>query len=175
MARWSNRTSQEIGPIVARRVVTAVGGPKQRIELIIGKPRRVDPYEWQCPILITGLEKQPVFDAASGVDALQALMLGADCIRWHLKRSGRRFAWNGDSELAGIAGIPRQIPPGMGDEFDARIERAIEREQLNTRKFRAPILRRLFAEGEMRARKRKTGSHSSGLQPELRQVRGKKS
>jgi len=146
--RWSKANFQKIDRVVARRVITAVDEPKKRIRLSLGTPRRVARNEWQCPILIDGLEKAPIADLAPGADSLQALILGVRCIRWHLKRSGRRFAWLGDSELAGIGGIPYEVPTGFGKEFDLRIERAIEREVRNARKFRAPILRRWFAEGQ---------------------------
>jgi hypothetical protein len=146
MIRWSKGKPLEIRDVVARRVITEAGAPKREIHLVLGRPRRFSSQEWRCPILIRGLENDPIADSAPGVDGFQALLLGVECIRWHLKESGRRFAWLDDSELFG-AGIPRQVPPGFGREFDERIERAIERESRRTRKFRAPILRRMFQEG----------------------------
>jgi Domain of unknown function (DUF6968) len=146
MMRWSKGKPLEIRDVVARRAITEAGAPNRKILVLLGKPRRFSSQEWRCPILIRGLEKDPIADSAPGVDGFQALLLGVECIRWHLKESGRRFAWLGDSELFG-AGIPRQVPTGFGREFDERIERAIERESRRARKFRAPILRRMFRKG----------------------------
>jgi Domain of unknown function (DUF6968) len=145
--RWTEKSSVPFGRVVARRVLTEVGFPDRQITLSLGMPRRVDREEWQCPILIEGLEDYPIADSAPGVDSLAALLLGVECIRWHLKRSKRRFAWLGDTELMG-SGIPRQVPTGFGKQFDERIERAIEREARNTHKVRSKILRGLLAHAE---------------------------
>lgn len=145
--RWSSEKQINLGRAVARRVLGEAGAPNRRITLSLGIPRRVDQEEWQCPIRIEGLENSPIADSAPGVDSLSALLLGAECIRWHLKQSGRDFSWLGDSELMGT-GIPLQVPIGFGKEFEGRIERAIEREARNTRKSRSKILRRWFIEGQ---------------------------
>ena len=94
---------------------------------------------------------------------MAALLLAVACIRRHLKESGIRFAWGGESDLWDT-GIPRQVPIGFGKQFEERIERAIDREAEKARKFRAPILKRLFAESEPNTRhvkKKSVGSASS--------------
>ncbi len=147
MARSSKADFQKNGRVVARRVITDASATDREIKLSIGMPRRVDRDEWQCPISIEGLKDSTVVDSARGIDSLAALLLAVECVRWHLKESGRRFAWLGESDLWGT-GIPRQVPTDLGQRFEERIERAIERESQKARKFRAPILRRLFAEAE---------------------------
>jgi Domain of unknown function (DUF6968) len=141
--RWTRKSSVPFRRVVARRVLTELGFPDRHITLSVGMPRRVAREEWQCPILIEGLEDQPIADSAPGIDSLASLLLGVECIRWHLKRSGCQFAWLGDSELMG-SGIPRQVPTGFGKQFDERIERAIEREARNAHKVRSKILRGLL-------------------------------
>jgi Domain of unknown function (DUF6968) len=151
---WT-KTPPQLGTVVARRVVTLAGEPNRRISLSIGMPRRVGREEWQAPIRIEGLQDSPIVDSAPGIDSLQALLLAVGCIRWHLKRLvGYRFSWLGGSELVGIAGIPLQVAELGGREFEERIERAIKRAERDTRKFRAPILRRLLAEGEAKRKAR---------------------
>jgi hypothetical protein len=123
-------------------------------------PRRVDRDEWQCAILIKGLKDSAIEDSAPGSDSLAALLLAVECVRRHLKESGLRFAWGGESDLWDT-GIPRQVPIGFGRQFEERIERAINREAEKARKFRAPILKRLFAEAESKTNPKKTSAGSA--------------
>lgn len=163
MARRSKANFRKIGRVVARRVLTEVNAPDRKITLSIGMPRRVDREEWRCPIRIEGLKNSIIADSAPGTDSLAALLLAVEGVQWHLKESGRRFAWLGESELWDT-GIPRQVPIGFGEQFEERIERAIDREAEKARKFRAPILRRLFAESEPKTKdvkKTSLGSTSS--------------
>jgi hypothetical protein len=161
MARRSKGNFQKLGRVVACRVITEADGDDRKITLSIGMPRRVDGDEWQCAILIEGLKASTIADSASGTDSLAALLLAVECVRWHLKESGGHFAWLGESDLWDT-GIPRQVPIGFGRQFEERIERAIEREAENARKFRAPILRRLLAEAEPKTKHvRKTSGAST--------------
>jgi hypothetical protein len=128
-------------------VITDARVLDRKITLSIGMPRRVDRDEWRCPISIAGLKNSIIVDSVPGIDSFQALLLAVECVRWHLKQSGRRFAWLGESDLWDT-GIPRQVPVGLGRQFEKRIERAIEREAQKARKFRGPILRRLLAESD---------------------------
>src|SRR5262249_1619566 len=96
-----------------------------------------------------------ITDSVGGIDSLQALLLGIECLRFHLKQSGVTFTWLGDSVLMTMGGIPRQVPPDLGRESDLRIESAIQREIRRTRKFRAKIHRQWFAEGSDTPRTRK--------------------
>jgi hypothetical protein len=147
MAPSTKASFQKIGRIIARRVITEARVLDRKITLAIGMPRRVNQGEWRCPISIEGLKDSIIEDSAPGIDSLAALLLAVECIRWHLKKSGRSFAWLGESDLW-ETGIPRQVPFDLGRQFEERIERAIERESQRARKFRRPILRRLLAESE---------------------------
>lgn len=160
MARRSKANFRKIGRVVARRVITEADAADRKITLSIGMPRRVDKNEWQCPILIEGLNDSTIADSAPGTDSLMALLLAVAYIRRHLKESGLRFAWGGESDLWDT-GIPRQVPIGFGRQFEERIERAIDREAEKARKFRAPILRRLFAESEPNTKHVKKASGDS--------------
>src|SRR5258708_319233 len=124
MARQSKENFPKIGRVVARRVITEADVADRKITLSIGMPRRVDRDEWQCAILIEGLKDSPIADSAPGTDSLAALLLAVECVRWHLKESGRRFAWLGESDLWDT-GIPLQVPIGNGRQFEERIERVI--------------------------------------------------
>lgn len=164
MARRSKENFLKIGRVIARRVLTEVNAPDREITLSIGTPRRVDRDEWQCAILIEGLKDSAIADSAHGTDSLAALLLAVEGVRWHLKESGLRFAWGGESDLWDT-GIPRQVPIGFGRQFEERIERAIDREAEKARKFRAPILKRLFAESQPNTKhvKKTLGSSASSL------------
>jgi hypothetical protein len=134
-----------LGTVVASRTLADAGAPDRKIKLAIGMPRRVSRREWRCPVRIDGLEARSIKDSASGIDAIQALLLSVECIRWHLEQSGRKFAWLGNSQLMG-SGLPKYVPIGFGGEFERRVERAIQREAKRTRKYRSRILRDLFIE-----------------------------
>jgi hypothetical protein len=112
------------------------------------RPTRGPRFEvWECSIRIDGLASAPITDSVTGSDSLQALLLGMQCIRWHLMQSGAKFEWLGESLLGGDnGGIPRFPQIGMGQEFDERMDAAIIRETERTRKFRAPIMRRWLVE-----------------------------
>ena len=163
MERRSKANFRKIGRVVARRVITEADAVDRKITLSIGMPRRVDRDEWQCAILIEGLKNSTIADSAPGTDSLAALLLAVACIRRHLRESGLRFAWGGESDLWDT-GIPRQVPIGFGKQFEERIERVIDREAEKARKFRAPILKRLFAQAEAnkkQVKKTSAGSASS--------------
>jgi hypothetical protein len=135
------------GQIIASRTLTFAGAPGKAIRVSIGLPRRTRHGDWECPVLIEGLARSAIRDAAPGADSLQALILAVDCIRWHLTESGAEFEWMDSALLGGTSGaIPRQLPIGMGREFDGRMEAWIRRETERTRKFRAPVMRRWLDE-----------------------------
>lgn len=135
------------GQIIASRTLTFAGAPGSTIRVSIGLPRRTRRGDWECPVLIEGLARSAIRDAAPGADSLQALILAVDCIRWHLTESGAEFEWMDSALLGGTSGaIPRQLPIGMGREFDGRMEAWIRRETERTRKFRAPVMRRWLDE-----------------------------
>lgn len=151
MPASSKGNFQKIHRVVARRVITEADSPDREVTLTIGMPRSIERDQWQCSILIEGLQDSPIADSATGIDSLQALLLAVESVRSHLKESGRRFAWLGESELFDT-GIPRQVPVGFGRKFEERIERAIVRETRIAREFRAAILKRLFADAQKETR-----------------------
>jgi hypothetical protein len=116
-----------VGRIAASRGLTDAKNPRRRIVVALGVPRQVDFMEWECKIHIDGLE--PIAHQTFGVDSMQALLLGVEALRMSLKRSPYRLAWLGDSTFYPAGGIPRQVSGDLGEEFDARIEKLIEREK----------------------------------------------
>jgi len=127
----------------------------------LGVPRQVSSEEWQCNVRIDGLAAEPILETASGVDSLQALLLGVEFLRASLRRSRRRLAWVGDTILCPSGGIPRQVPEDLGEAFDKRIEQLLDREEQRFRKFRAKVLRAYLAEST-----KKTGSsHNASSKP----------
>jgi hypothetical protein len=134
-----------LGRIIASRVLTEENARDQKITVTIGAPRWVQADHWLCPYLIEGIVESGIH-YGYGVDALQALVSGLAGIRWDLGNAGRDFIWFADDD-----GIPRQVPTGLGKNFQQRVERAIERES-----------KRVFV-GRMRARKREIASAEARL------------
>ncbi len=95
--------------------------------------------EWQCNVHIDGLK--PILEQVSGVDSMQALLLGVETLRLSLKQSGYRLAWLGDSTFYPAGGIPQQVPADLGEEFDERMEQVIKREARPFWEARLKILR----------------------------------
>ena len=138
------------GRMIARRTLTVVGAKQKKVTVSHGIPRRVGDDEWSCPISIKGLAPKPIRDFAHGVDSVQALLLGAQCIRWHLMQSGLTFEWNGDAELGGNrGGIPRTAMDGMGKQYDSRVDVIIRRETNKVQKHRALLMRLWQAEEQV--------------------------
>ena len=52
------------------------------IELVIGKPRPHEEFDWACSVAVTGLEARP--RDYCGIDALQALLFGLRIAGVHL-------------------------------------------------------------------------------------------
>ena len=134
-----------LGRVIASRVLSEENARDHKITVAVGAPRRVQADHWLCPYFIEGIVESGLHYAI-GVDALQALVIALAGIRWDLGNTGRDFIW-----FAGDHGIPRQVPTGLGKNFQQRIERAIERES-----------KRVFV-GRMRARKREIASSEARL------------
>ena len=118
-----------IGRIIAQRELTDAKDPETRIIVSVGMPQQVGYLDWRCDIRIDGLSPEPILDHASGVDSLQALLIGVEVLRLALKRSPRRLAWLGNSIRYPAGGIPRQVSGNLGEEFDERMEQLIKREE----------------------------------------------
>jgi hypothetical protein len=117
--------NRKLGSVVASRTLTEDGHPATRVEIILGAPRRLD-TDWECPFSIHGLEDGSV-QTIAGSDSFQALLLAVRAIRARLEETGRRFLWMPNDPGFG-SGIPLDLPLGLGDGFERRAKRFIERE-----------------------------------------------
>jgi hypothetical protein len=115
----------KLGKVVGERVLTYGPKGRQRIIVRVGTPRRVDPRTWLCAFQIAGTRSSRV-DAAYGVDALQALQVAFEGIRFHLARQRIRATWVGGEK--GDPGFPQMVP-AFGLVFANRIARLIAREE----------------------------------------------
>jgi len=82
------------------------------------------PERWECAFRITGLPNE-VEGRAQGFDALQALIIGLQGLRFHLERSAPEFYW-----LDGYPGygIPLYIPMDYGLEVEQQLRQLINDE-----------------------------------------------
>jgi len=134
-----------LGRVIASRVLTEEDARDHKITVTIGAPRRVEVDHWLCPYIIEGIVDSGI-RYGYGVDALQALISAIGGVRANLEETQRHFIWFGND-----AGIPRQVPTGLGKTFEQRIERAIGRES-----------KRIFL-GRLRARKAEIASAKARL------------
>lgn len=118
-----------LGQTVASRELTDAKNPKRRIVVSLDMPRQIGPKDWQCDIHIDGLGVKPILDYGVGGDSLEALLMGVEILRLACKQSPNRLAWLGDSEFCSCGGIPQQVGGDLGQEFDERMEKLIERER----------------------------------------------
>jgi len=149
----SRPSHPRIGRIVASRELTDAKNPKRRIVVALGAPRQVDSMEWECKLHIDGLE--PIMHQISGVDSMQALLLGVEALRLSLKRSPYRLARPDDGIPCPAGDIPLQVPSALGEEFAERIERLIDREAPRLLKIRGEMIRSHI----LQANKTRGGSH----------------
>ena len=117
--------SPKLGRVVASRTLTEHGPRANRVEIVLGAPRRLGP-DWECPFLIRGLGGESI-QTIAGSDSLQALQLAIQALRVGLEETGRRFLWS-NSDPAFGSGIARDLPLGLGEASELRIKRFIERE-----------------------------------------------
>ena len=120
---------EKSGPrrVIARRVLTEIGGSLREIAVFFEEPRQQPRENWECRFSIKGLGK-PQIHKVGGADSLQALLLAVEGARVTLDKTGSRFTWlETDPDKAGT-GIPRYIPTHRGPRFEARVNLAIERE-----------------------------------------------
>jgi Domain of unknown function (DUF6968) len=116
----------KLGRVVGERVLTYGPKGRQRIIVRVGTPRKADPRTWQCAFQISGIRGSHVY-AAYGVDALQALQLAFQGIRFYLARHRVRATWVGGEK--GDPGFPQLVPIAFGLAFASRISRLIAREE----------------------------------------------
>jgi hypothetical protein len=173
--RWSLNRPRKLGKAVASRTLTEVTDADKIIKLSLGMPKKLRRDEWRCSILIEGVGDSPIVDSAPGVDSFQALLLGIECIRWHLKESRVRLAWLGDPVLGELGGIPGQAPVGLGEVFNSRIEAVIERETERARQVQKEMLRRWIPQehgswhlGSEKTRQARKSSTSTRAKPNRR-------
>jgi hypothetical protein len=123
-----------VGQVVARRVLSEKGFPRRKIIVSLGMPRpdRHKGGDWECPFLIEGIG-QPKVQKGFGVDTMQALIVALRGIRVTLDCTRRDLFWL-DPEMG--MDLPLNLPT-WGNEFDARVQLAIERETV--RVWRAKI------------------------------------
>jgi hypothetical protein len=99
-----------IGDIIATRVLSKKDAPELKIVVKMGKPRplaNATGTDFYCPIQITGIGKEKVMPVA-GVDAFQAIELGFKIIGARLaalnKEHGGQLRWEGSTN--GGLGFP---------------------------------------------------------------------
>ncbi len=126
MNRLNKTPKLSLGQVIARRVFRK--GPKShgRVVLEIGAPRRVQGWDWACPVRITGLTRKaetprPIF----GIDGLQALQLAMAFARARLGMVTPPLVWLGE---LGELGLPRAIPEYLPPAARKRLESAIDQE-----------------------------------------------
>ncbi len=118
-------SNRKLGPVVASRTLTEEGRPANRIEIVLGVPRRFG-ADWECPFTIRGLEGASV-QTIAGSDSFQALQLAIQALRVRLEEIGRRFLWSPSYPSFG-SGIAQELPSGLGTGFERRARRFVERE-----------------------------------------------
>lgn len=100
---------KSVGQVIASRRLYLIGDEKNKISVLIGKPRKFpDSSDYYCPFQILGIRSEKVHFSA-GVDAIQALQLAMNMIGALLYTSGEarknRLRWEGDEN--GDLGFPR--------------------------------------------------------------------
>lgn len=141
-----------LGRIIASRVLTEEDARYSKITVTIGAPRRVEADHWLCPYLIEGIVESGIH-YGYGIDALQALISAIGGVRANLEETQRHFVWFGND-----AGIPRQVPTGLGKTFEQRIERAIGRESKRVFLSRVRTRKTEIASAEARLKVLKKGA-----------------
>ena len=99
-----------VGTVVASRMLTILGDDKKKIMVLIGMPR---PYlntsDYYCPFQIQGVGSEAV-EYAVGIDSAQALLLALKRIPVLLlllnKKLEGRLRWEGDE--SGDLGFPME-------------------------------------------------------------------
>jgi hypothetical protein len=116
----------KLGRVVGERVLTYGPKGRQRIIVRVGTPRQDDSRTWLCAFQISGPRGSRIH-AAYGVDAIQALQVALEGIRFHLARQRVRATWVGGEK--GDPGFPQTVPIAFGLDFATRIAKLIAREE----------------------------------------------
>jgi len=161
-------SNRKLGSVVASRTLTEAGQRANRIEIVLGAPRRLG-ADWECPFSIRGLEGERV-QTIAGSDSFQALLLAVRAIRARLEETGRRFLWM-PRDPAFSSGIPLELPLGLGDGFERRAKLFIEREVKHwANRLRAGVRRQTRTHGLPSAKK----THSVTASSKVRAQKSKK-
>src|SRR5260370_5079047 len=118
-------SNRKLGSVVASRTLTEDGKPANRVQIVLGKPRRLG-TDWECPYSIRGLEAGSV-QTIAGSDSFQALQLAIQALRVRLDETRRKVLWSPGDPAFG-SGIAPELPSGLGAAPEHRIKRFIERE-----------------------------------------------
>ena len=113
---------KEVGEIIGKRKLYCNGSKKKFLTVTLGKPRKMEDGDWECPFHITGLSVQKGY----GVDAIQALCSSLEEIRVTLNNRKERLSWM--TREPGDTGFERLVPSSCGLELTQRINLMIDRE-----------------------------------------------
>jgi hypothetical protein len=122
------KSIKKIGTPIATRTLEIPGKRKQTVVVKIGLPRKTR-LNWECQFQITGLKGHDEIHSSFGVDAIQAIAVAFEGIRYFLNKSKKKFRWMGGEP--GDIGFPKSINTGLGLGFTKRIERLMEIETVN--------------------------------------------
>lgn len=114
---------ERLGRAIATRELRDDRG--KTVTVRIAAPTADKQGDWICEFQIEGLGRKAV-RSASGIDALQALMMAFEGIRVEIMKSKRPLQWVGGEP--GDPGFPRQVPSYFGLAFSKKIEHIIDSE-----------------------------------------------
>ena len=97
-------------------------GSRSKVIVDLGKPRRSEKGDWECPFRIRGFGVQYGY----GVDAIQALTTALEGIRVTLERSEQKLSWVGGEP--GYTGFDRFVTTPFGVRFTKRLNGIIDQE-----------------------------------------------
>jgi hypothetical protein len=103
---------------IASRTLTDDSG--NEVTVALGTPYAVSPEEWACPYKVSGLSPAEEVREAHGSDAVQALLLALEGIRFVLSESTKPLTWTGGEP--GDTGIPRLPTMGWGLALRRHVE-----------------------------------------------------
>ena len=109
--------------IATRTYQTASG--KEVVVTLYAATNEHAPHAWTCQFTIEGLS-QNASGQGVGMDALQALTVAIQGIRFHLEAAQEDFQWEGGE--MGDFGIPLAIPEGFGSRIEERLRSMLNEE-----------------------------------------------
>src|SRR5687768_6237440 len=121
-----SRTQAPIGTVIAERSLQRRDSPRRTVVVSIGKPRRAKgKQDWECPCQIHGSGIR-LTEYGRGIDAIRALTMALEGIRYFLDRSRVPLAWAGVRQ--DHTGFQRVIPLLPEPGGTRRMERLIDRQ-----------------------------------------------